>query len=188
MDCFDCEKKHKWIPYQSGFRMQHRIQPSWQKALQQWWGDARDVDGVAGWLYPPWIPAREIHRLHQIVVTSIFGFFRTVTSSPQLCLRGKGGDLKLPFSDWGVNDSNPVNALTVCSRWVSGYGPRKIERITPKVCELQRVESRIWKHPRCLFMFHSNRKLKNSYLRFVHKRAWLTMINFVLHGIFVMKY
>lgn len=84
----------------------------------------------------------EFYRLYQIVVTSIFGFFRPVTSSPQLGLRGRGGDLKLPISDWGVNDSNPVNALTVCRRWVSGYGPRFIIWITFEECELQPLKCR----------------------------------------------
>lgn len=130
----------------SGFRRVDR------RHFPHWRVDAPNVDGAERWLRPPKIPERILQTLlYQIVVTSIFGFFRPVTSSPQLGLRGRGGDLKLPINDWGVNDSNPVNALTVCRRWVSGYGPRFNVWITLEECELHRLKCRIRKLSRDFF-------------------------------------
>lgn len=96
---------------------------------------------------------------------------------------GEGGDLKLPISDWGVNDSNPVNALTVCRRWVSGYGPRFIVWITLEECELQRLKCRIRKLSRDFFtpLFPTTATPKLIFaLEVCVGKVWLMMTLFII--------
>lgn len=115
-------------------------------------------------------------------------FFEPVTSSPQLGLRGRGGDLKLPISDWGVNDSNPVNALTVCRRWVSGYGPRFIIWITFEECELQPLKCSIRKLSRDVFtpLFPTTVILKLIFaLKICVRSMWLITTLFIIKETFL---